>query len=520
VAPEDTYNSLVSMKTFPAVSDEDALCHIAQLVDLSVDLGKVEGLRRAIDLASALARRKMTPGRTALLDYYAGNAWAGVKGLVRLGDSRWEWEQEEAEKMILHYRKALSGLHELSADQVCGVLTNLANAMEYVGRFIEAIAYWNKALSRAPSFPMAHGNKGVSLYDYSRFVYNAEERRAFRERARAELDIALAHPLHDTARKNFEQCRARLESETPAHHLDDAASVNDANLGSSEAERQYRRWCLEKTLFLNPLNDLGPNPVAARDRLVPPGIVVKLDEGPHYPGFFNQLKQEFVSARYLLYEGLHACRPHFSDRGVLLFNTLDYPVYSLAAEKMRLAYRMAYSLFDKIAFFLSHYLRLRIPERSVNFRTCWYDNSRREDGLRPEFRTRKNWPLRGLFWLSKDLYERRAGFKEALEPDAQQLDDIRNHLEHKYLKLHGESWARSRVGRREDLDGLTDNLAFSVDRHEFVAKTLNLIRTARAALIYLALAIRCEETQRAKARKPGATVGQSALDVWEDDWKI
>ncbi|MDX5595492.1 LA2681 family HEPN domain-containing protein [Pseudovibrio sp. SPO723] len=40
---------------------------------------------------------------------------------------------------------------------------------------------------------------------------------------------------------------------------------------------------------------------------------------------------------------------HFSDKDVALYNTLDYPSYALAVEKARLAYRMEYSLFDKIA---------------------------------------------------------------------------------------------------------------------------------------------------------------------------
>jgi hypothetical protein len=35
--------------------------------------------------------------------------------------------------------------------------------------------------------------------------------------------------------------------------------------------------------------------------------------------------------------------------------------------------------------------------------------------------------------LSKDLYEDEPEFREAIEPDAQAFNDIRNHVEHKYL---------------------------------------------------------------------------------------
>ena len=106
-----------------------------------------------------------------------------------------------------------------------------------------------------------------------------------------------------------------------------------------------------------------------------------------------------------------------------------------------MAFRMAYSLLDKVAFFLNHYLALGIPERNVSFRSFWYAGQERQRGLRPEFDACDNWPLRGLFWLSKDLFENAPEFRECLEPDAQELDSVRNHAEHKYLKLHENLWS-------------------------------------------------------------------------------
>ena len=127
-------------------------------------------------------------------------------------------------------------------------------------------------------------------------------------------------------------------------------------LGDTEHEVRYRRWCLAKCLFLNPLNDLGSLSVAARDVPTTPSMVVGIREGPHYQSFYNQMKQEFVSARWFYYDGITAKKPHFSDKDVTLYNTFDYPCYSLAARKVKVAVRMAYSLLDKIAYFLNHYL--------------------------------------------------------------------------------------------------------------------------------------------------------------------
>jgi hypothetical protein len=289
-------------------------------------------------------------------------------------------------------------------------------------------------------------------------------------------------------------------------------------LGHSEDEIRYRRWCLRNRLFLNPLNDLGPYSIASHDVLTTPSIVVKPGEGMHFQGFYNQLKQEYASARFLCFEGATSTSPHFSDKGVLLVNTLDYPCYSLAVEKVKMAFRMAYSLLDKVSYFLNSYLALGIPERRVSFRSFWYVGQERRQGLRPEFDVCDNWPLRGLFWLSKNLFENAPEFRECLEPHAQELDAVRNHAEHKYLKLHDRLWSGP-TDEGSAFGGRTDALAFSVYRSDFTAKAIGLMKMARAALTYLSLAIHAEERKRELARPTKGLVLPMPMDTWEDEWK-
>jgi hypothetical protein len=97
---------------------------------------------------------------------------------------------------------------------------------------------------------------------------------------------------------------------------------------------------------------------------------------------------------------------------------------------VKLSFRATYSLFDKIAFFLNAYLGLNIPEKRVSFRGVWYEGQEKRKGIRREFQSLANWPLRGLFWLGKDLYEDAPEFRAAIDPEAQRLCEIRNQLEH------------------------------------------------------------------------------------------
>ena len=68
----------------------------------------------------------------------------------------------------------------------------------------------------------------------------------------------------------------------------------------------------------------------------------------------------------MLYEGLHDTKLHFSDRGVRLFGTPDYPMHSQATERVRTAYRIAYSLLDKVAFLVDHYWKLGKTANRIN----------------------------------------------------------------------------------------------------------------------------------------------------------
>ena len=125
-----------------------------------------------------------------------------------------------------------------------------------------------------------------------------------------------------------------------------------------------------------------------------------------------QIKQEFVSARFLLWEDLTASRSHFSDRDVSLADTLDYPAYGPAVEQTRCAFRMAYAVLDKCAFVLNKYLSLGLPDNGVSLNRVWLKNGDRNAGMNPAVVDLDNWSLRGLYWLARDLYEP-AAFTEA-----------------------------------------------------------------------------------------------------------
>lgn len=431
----------------------------------------------------------------------------------------WGWDQPEYTHSLLALRRAWQYAQNsrLNGYRKSQILTNTANSLSHVGRVVEAIRLWNAALNETKPFPMAQGNRGRGFYYYGQRTHDPGHQFLLMRQAYQDIEEALKYNLYPQATVAFQLVAADILQFYGASRLTSQFDLDHHSLGHEEEEIKYRKWSLQNGLFLMPLNEVGNHTIAAADTLLLPGITGPLDQGPHHFGFFNQMKQEYVTARFSLFRGVTGGGRHYSDRDVKLVNTLDYPVYSRWIEEVKTAFRVAYSLFDKTAYFLNDYFELGIPERRVKFMTLWYEGLKREKGLRIELTSRKNIALQALFWVSRDLYEPDE-YQELLEPEAQKLADIRNHIEHKYLKV-----LEHEPGPPPQADslmrGLADTLAYSVGQTEFQDKTLRLLQLARSTLIYLVHAVYLEERQREAEHGDDGLIMPMYLDEYEDDWK-
>lgn len=516
--------SLISDLDKECRGDLNAINKIGTLIDLSSDLESEEGVKFAISKAENLKKRIDSPEDLSLLHYNIANAWASFKRIARSkGKTNLSWDNVELERELLNLRIALklfkkTEIKEIKNDFICRVLTNLGNLFSNIGRFCDAIECWESALKYMPSFSMAIGNRGYGLVSYSNVLYDSGHKILFLNQARKDLSSSLNGTLEGGAKSAFQETIDFINKYLPPDlEIED---LEEEKLGNSDEEINYRKWVLKNKLFLNPLNDISTSSFASNDVLTLPSIVMNIGEGPYFHAFFNQIKQEYVSARFLYFEGIQQNygNPHFSDRKVLQYNTLDYPIYSLSIEKVKACFTIIYSIFDKISFLLNHYFKLHIPDRKVSFRTFWYVDQNKTKPLRSELTSNFNWPLRGLFWLSKDIFEQKEGFRESIDPEAEEINTIRNHIVHKYLKVHDELlWNNSPY---EIEKFLTDKLAYSVKRSDLEGKTLKLLKLIRASLVYLSLGIHVEERHRSQERDEEVIIPPISIDIWEDDWKV
>ena len=427
------------------------------------------------------------------LFYFLSNTYGEIISIKR-GDSdyAWSWEQADSIQNILSLRKAIRepSFESIGSIVACQIQTNLANRLSTLGRPVSANHVWLQVLDREPYFAKALASRAQCIKHYARHLYDIGYVPLLLKKARDIFDLALSKNAfwesddREKYARDLAEERKCIADKLIQCQFDENLDTDQWPLGVNNEERSYRLWCLRNRLFLNPLNEVYAESVAATDVLHLPGHTYGIGDVPRFPSYFNLMKQEYVSARYRLYRATQEVDSEFLMRDVLMLDNTDSQELGHYTEDLRSAFRSAYSIFDKIGLFLNDYFQIGLQPREVNFRKVWVE--KRRDGcfeVREIFKGRENWPLRGLFYLSKDFFD--SEFREIAEPDATNLSVIRNQLEHRFL-----SFQLIATGQSTDIHQF-------ISTDEFENRTLNLLKLAREALIYLSLAMHREEEFRA-----------------------
>ena len=370
--PEEILNT-----KFDKLSWEEKVDAIGELVDLATDFRDNRFLDKAFLIAEGLDLDELRINDRLNFYYFIANAWS-TKRLINVQPKPNSWEnvKDELSKELYHLRKCISikEFENSSPEFQCQVFTNLGNLFQLVGRFVEAQEYWNLALKLIPDFHMALGNKARGLFEYARFLYDSSHRNILVYHSYISIKKALLgeQVIHQSAYNVFKELFSNIHKNWPKDYLNKQYSF-DHKLGKDKKLISYRKWCLINTLYLNPLNDLAPYNIACHDILHLPNMTVPLRDPPKYHSLFNQIKQEYGTARFLFYEGIQLLKYNYSDKDIVLVDTLDYAEYSFNLEKVKIAYRMIYSLFDKIAYLLNSYLGVGIENHKSSFRALWHE---------------------------------------------------------------------------------------------------------------------------------------------------
>lgn len=209
-----------------------------------------------------------------ILKFYEANCFSAMaKTKSSDADYLWGWNNDEKISEILALRQAVSeeGFPNIDPLFQCKILTNLGNSLNHLGRFVEALKYWDKVLAIKPNFAMALGNKGVGLVSYAKSLYDNGHAGILVENAKINLERVISgDALWDSgdqpdAKEYFSQYLEYSKDILSEIEYNFEFDLNQYSLGDTDNEVNYRQWCLSNRLFLSPLNDAISQSAAAQD---------------------------------------------------------------------------------------------------------------------------------------------------------------------------------------------------------------------------------------------------------------
>lgn len=446
-----------------------------------------------------------------LMSYYVlGHAYC-TKKCQQYTPSEAMYNNHLAMKEIYYYRMTLFVVNEIMQKKLHSLFltalhcayqayVHLGNVYDHIGRHQDALHSYSLAGALMPNDYMWNFNIGFSLGNMHGYYENRTQPFVI-ARAKELLKPFLDKP--ETSYSTSEMYKKIELLKTPSKAIDEDYVYNTTE------KDMYSMWVNDHRLRLNAYNDVNSHSkLAQEDNLYCESIFTT--KGQEESSFrlismLNEIKQGYVSARYMLYEYFQksgSC--HFSDENVILCDNYQYSNYSYNIELAKAAFRSLYSLLDKIAFALNDYLSLGIKEKDVSFNSFWYSDKKTRV-LRSEILSYVEViSLAGLLFIRNDIYGGSDSYLQAEETKSLQL--VRNAMEHRSIQIIDD-------GIMEDKSAV-----LYISREEFEEVSMNLIRTVRQAIFCFVNAIsHISYDKMQEAKKRSVVMSQHYNDLLDSE---
>ncbi|MGI2153604.1 LA2681 family HEPN domain-containing protein [Shewanella oncorhynchi] len=435
--------------------DGDAIALLSARVDELLDAQNVADMEGFIGTFDVFTPVFEYDFREAQFHYILGNAHS-LLYVPQLN----EWYDPNLNKVIIHFKKALNALKNCNVDDEYQITlkskieTNYGNYLSQQGRFMCAKRHWKNAIN-LDNQPIAH----TAMYDnelyLSRYTLYDEPKAIYHQfLAYKSLCERMKLP-NNQARFNdsdyiFDDNRTQdfklwFEEQYTLDHFNHFYKKNDKEM--SKKEIAYLNWCGTNNLFIDDL-EIDEHPEVIRpDSLSLPSFSSRLNmtlayhEDLVYHANFDEIKSDFCYARYLIFSA-----SNISNETVNFFNNtftktddLTHTIDNIKAQQLKSAFKILYALFDKIAYFISHFYDLNDidNDKQISFENLF--KRRRSNEWKPHDKLKEstNQFIHALFYILKDLRDIKdqESVSDWLNPELVKIYEIRNYIEHRSFKI-------------------------------------------------------------------------------------
>ena len=433
------------------------------------------------------------------------NLFNGYSAKACLLKKKFNQESEEYEKAIIRQKELLKSIilrrKLLEPKFLASCLVNYANLLRDLGRHVEAIDYYYDCLKLYPEHAVAMGNCGSVLQELINFsvVHNSkilyEIWRLFKEANHKELQLEKLAGKHTVSQ--YQNAFTAFE-EYLFFNVGGAKKLEESIL----KWKKVHKW--KPSSFLKQLRDdrllltVNPRPTNCpseyKDDICWPRICMPLnDAGKEWfqslVHTFNHIKEDFATARYLYYKSLSQDTELINSSQITHYlQTLDYADFGLRSGLLKTSLRIAVDCLDKCACFLNFYLKIDHSQDDVTWDRIWYKKLDRKRGIHPEIKRRltSNSALGALYDIKKEIHI-------LSDQSIFMYKNLRNYATHQSLVLYRE--------------GTNEDTITHYKLQTFQETTFLLLRTIKAAIIYLVGVVIAEEKDRDSLRKQNGEEG-------------
>lgn len=395
------------------------------------------------------------------------------------------------QKAKSYFQQALSQDNHLNKQLKKQVLVNYGNCLSTLGRSLEALYVYDEALKLDRNFSMAIANKAKTqkfFADISGQYCAAIYIEAYQAMQSAINQQDLLDTGGSAAKQGFEKELINIEShfknkdvlkKTLKHSLYETEKLSDF-------EKFYLSLCSKEKLFLNFHIHHDQCEASITDPIFI-SLITEVDDDNtfyKYAKYINQIKEDYAVARLLFVQSQYKREDfdNISKRTTFVYS-LDYSQFNLYIGLLKSSFKEAYNILDKIAVFINDYYELNFPEEDVYFTSVknrkksqpisiWEENKI----IRNEILQSKNISLYALYDIFIDFQSGK--YRE--------IQKIRNALTHRKLVIFDATSTDKNKEYSND----------SIGYYTMLDKTIDVMRLAKSAIVYLVNFVNMEENRK------------------------
>lgn len=299
------------------------------------------------------------------------------------------------------FREAISGERHIDLTLQAKLRVNYANCLSQLGRPLEALAQYDRALSYDPEHAMAWGNLAVEMKHLASIARDSTLRLDAESAVREALEGDRLERIGEGhARQQFLRLLETIEGVAPLAVPEEPE--NKKPHGKGARLKRYEEFCAKNQLFLN-LDALHRRHRTPRvDSMYFPLITGLKDDAtfPRLARVFSEAKECYAVARLLLFEAVdHPYATRGYDGLTYIPYSLDYSVHGIRPGKLKAAFATAYNVLDKLAVFIGRYMGIEGADRT-DFERLWFEDDELRK-LRSDICRTGNYLLFGLHDMSR-----------------------------------------------------------------------------------------------------------------------